>query len=232
MGIGNSTVMKREDILYDNANEQEKAEVDEYIEDKLKKLIANTKFSFKYYFFRGKTDYDIFVSSTNRDIYVKIDQILEKLKNLTDLSFVVQTINWESIIIMNEINYISDGYYYVMFLQDIKKERNDIYFDDVSQLEKDIIKKMVLDTNLSDLYLRKYVVHKEDDKRHFIVYYENNKSIYLLFEKFMEILSLNPDYEFISQFNKIDKFDVNTIHKNGFHYNSPGFYLIKVKKIA
>jgi hypothetical protein len=232
MGIGNSTVMKREDILYDNANEQEKAEVDEYIEDKLKKLIANTKFSFKYYFFRGKTDYDIFVSSTNRDIYVKIDQILEKLKNLTDLSFVVQTINWESIIIMNEINYISDGYYYVMFLQDIKKERNDIYFDDVSQLEKDIIKKMVLDTNLSDLYLRKYVVHKEDDKRHFIVYYENNKSIYLLFEKFMEILSLNPDYEFIPQFNKIDKFDVNTIHKNGFHYDSPGFYLIKIKKIA
>ena len=232
MGIGNSTVMKREDILYDNANEQEKAEVDEYIEDKLKKLIANTKFSFKYYFFRGKTDYDIFVSSTNRDIYVKIDQILEKLKNIKDLSFVVQTINWESIIIMNEINYISDGYYYVMFLQDIKKERNDIYFDDVSQLEKDIIKKMVLDTNLSDLYLRKYVVHKEDDKRHFILYYENNKSIYLLFEKFMEILSLNPDYEFIPQFNKIDKFDVNTIHKNGFHYDSPGFYLIKIKKIA
>ena len=232
MGIGNSTVMKREDILYDNANEQEKAEVDEYIEDKLKKLIANTKFSFKYYFFRGKTDYDIFVSSTNRDIYVKIDQILEKLKNLTDLSFVVQTINWESIIIMNEINYISDGYYYVMFLQDIKKERNDIYFDDVSQLEKDIIKKMVLDTNLSDLYLRKYVVHKEDDKRHFILYYENNKSIFLFFEKFMEILSLNPDYEFIPQFNKIDKFDVNTIHKNGFHYDSPGFYLIKIKKIA
>jgi len=232
MGIGQSTGMYREDILYDNANEQEKAEVDEYIEDKLKKLLANTKFSFKYYFFRGKTDCDIFVSSTNRDIYIKIDQILEKLKNLTDLSFVVQTIKCESVKIMNEIKYISDGYYYIMFIQDIKKERNDIYFDDVSQLEQDKIKKMILDTNLSDLYFRQYVVYKGDDKRHFILYFENNKSIYLLFEKFMEILSFNPDYEFTPQFNKIDKFDVNTIHKNGYHYDSPGFYLIKVKKIA
>jgi hypothetical protein len=224
--MGNEQTKHVEVISYENATEQEKMDVDNYIEKILQQKLNTRRFGFNYECYvhpRNDYLYDIF-KTPSRDIYFKIDMVIEKIKKLTDLSFIIKP--------FMENNFFDGGYIGIQFLQENKKERIDIYFDDASQKEQDIIKKLILDTNLKDLEIRTTVFNKEDDRRHFLVYYENNKSIYLQFEKFIQLLSLNPDYEFSFGFSNYDNYNYKNIHQNGLHYVSPGIYTIKIKKIA